>query len=505
MTGKRLGELLRGLDPLEVSGGGDVLIEGISNDSRRIRPGFLFVCIQGFKDDGHRYVPEALDRGAAALVVESPLSRPVSVPVIRVADARKALALLSARFYDHPSARLTLIGVTGTQGKTTTTYLVEAILREAGIRTGLIGTVVQRVGEREERSTLTTPESLEIQRLLDQSVRAGITHVVMEVSSHALALHRVAGCDFDIAVFTNVSSDHMDLHGTRRRYLDIKAALFGQLGADPTKCAIVNVDDRQSGRILDATRCRILTYGIHREAALTAGHITAGLRALDFVAYTSRGQTPIHMGLTGAFNVYNALAATGVGLCLDLDLETIKRGLEGVASVPGRFELIELGQDFLVIVDFAHTAAAMEQLLTTTRPFTQGRIITVFGCPGERDKTKRPVIGQVVSRLSDHAILTTDNPASEDPRQIAEQIKKGMRRARRGCTYEIILDRTEAIARAVGLARRGDAVILAGKGHEEYQIMKTGLVPFSDREVARDALQAEKKVAAQIGHSATER
>jgi UDP-N-acetylmuramoyl-L-alanyl-D-glutamate--2,6-diaminopimelate ligase len=505
MAEKTLGELLEGLAPLDASGGGAIPIQGISNDSRQIRPGFLFVCIRGFKDDGHRYVPEALERGAAALVVESPLSRPVGVPVIRVADGRKALALLSARFYDHPSARLTLIGVTGTQGKTTTTYLIEAILQEAGLRTGLIGTVVQRVGEREQRSSVTTPESLEIQRLLDQSVRAGITHVVMEVSSHALALHRVAECGFDIAVFTNVSSDHMDLHGTRQKYLDIKAGLFGQLGADPTKCAIVNVDDRHSGRILDATRCRILTYGIHREAALTAGHITADLRTLDFVAYTPRGQTPIHMGLTGAFNVYNALAAMGLGLCLDLNLETIKRGLEGVASVPGRFELIELGQDFLVIVDFAHTAAAMEQLLTTARSFTEGRIITVFGCPGERDKTKRPVIGQVVSRLSDHAILTTDNPASEDPRQIAEQISAGMRRVRRGCTVEIILDRAEAIARAVGLARRGDAVVLAGKGHEEYQIMQTGLVPFSDREVARGVLQAERKVTARTGHSAAGR
>ncbi len=495
MSGKTLGELVEGLAPFDASGGGSVLIQGLSNDSRRIQPGFLFVCIHGFKDDGHRYVPEALERGAAALVVDRPLSQPVSVPVIRVPHARKALALLSARFYDHPSAHLTLIGVTGTQGKTTTTYLIDAILREAGIRAGLIGTVVQRVGEWVERSTLTTPESLEIQRLLDQSIRAGITHVVMEVSSHALALHRVAACDFDIAVFTNVSSDHMDLHGTRRKYLDIKAGLFAQLGEDPAKCAIVNVDDRQSGRILEATRCRILTYGIQREAALMAGRITAGLRALDFVAYTPRGEMHIRMGLTGTINVYNALAAAGVGLCLDLDLETISRGLQGVASVPGRFELIEVGQDFLVIVDFAHTAAAMEQLLTTARSFTRGRIITVFGCPGERDRIKRPVIGQAVSRLSDHAILTTDNPASEDPRQIAEQIEAGMRRSRRGCSYEIILDRAEAIARAVSLARQGDAVILAGKGHEEYQIMKTGIVPFSDREVARSALQRGKKAA----------
>ena len=498
MEGKRLGDLLRDLESLEVANGGDVPIAGITNDSRRVRPGFLFVCVRGFKDDGHRYVPEALERGAAAVIVEHPLSRPVPVPVIRVPDARKALAWTSARFYDHPSTRLTLIAVTGTQGKTTTAYLIEGILRQAGIRTGLIGTVVQRVGEREERSLLTTPESLEIQHLLAESLRAGVTHVVMEVSSHALALHRVDGCDFDIAVFTNLTSDHLDLHRTRRRYLHTKAALFSQLGSDPAKCAVVNLDDPVSGQILEATRCRILTYSCRRDAAVTAGDVATGLRALDFRAYTPRGERPIRMRLTGGFNVSNALAALGVGLCLGFDLETIARGLESVASVPGRFELVEAGQDFLVIVDFAHTAAAMEHLLRTTRACAAGRLITVFGCPGERDKTKRPLIGQVVSRLSDHAILTTDNPASEDPLAIAREIEAGLRRARRPCAYEVILDRAEAIARAVSLARPGDAVILAGKGHEEYQIMKTGLVPFSDREVARTALALQKRMASAI-------
>jgi len=434
-------------------------------------------------------VPEALQRGAAALVVEQPLSQPVPVSVIRVADARKALALLSAHFYDHPSKRLTLIGVTGTQGKTITAYLTEAVLAEAGYKTGLIGIVVQRVGEHEARSLLTTPESLDLQRLLAEAVQVGVSHVVMEVSSHALALNRVSGCDFDMAVFTNLTSDHLDLHGTTQRYLEAKASLFAQLGRDLQKRAIVNLDDPHSGRILDSTQCPTHTYGVHRAAHLMASDIRAGLRTLSFLAHTPEGQVQVRTALTGAFNAYNALAALSVGLSLGIDLGPVAAGLERVKYVPGRFELVEAGQDFLVIVDFAHTAAAMEQLLTTTRTFTRARVITVFGCPGERDATKRPVIGQVVGRLSDYAIITTDNPASEDPLAIAGEIEAGLRRAERPCPYEIILDRAEAIARAVSLAGPGDAVVLAGKGHEEYQIMKTGLVPFSDRTVALEVLQ----------------
>lgn len=495
MGGKRLGELVRGLETVDVSGSNDADIKGISYDSRQVRLGFLFVCIRGFKDDGHRYIPEALHRGAAGLVVEEDPSPapPVAVPIIRVSDARKALATLSDRFYDHPSGRLVLIGVTGTQGKTTTTYLTDAILRAAGFRTGLIGTVVKRVGTREERSPLTTPESLDLQRLLNESVRTGTTHVVMEVSSHALALNRVTGCDFDIGVFTNLTSDHLDLHGTTQRYLEAKAALFAQLGSDSQKCAIVNLDDAHSGQILDATRCRTVTYGLHRAAHVMASDIKADLRSLSFLVVTPQGQTRIRMGLTGAFNVYNALAALSVGLCLGVDLETATEGLRSVTYVPGRFEVVEVGQDFLVIVDFAHTAAAMEQLLTTARSFTRERIITVFGCPGERDKTKRPIIGEVVAGLSDYAIVTTDNPASDDPLEIAREIEVGFRRTRHGCPYEITLDRAEAIARALDMARRGDAVILAGKGHEEYQIMKTGFVPFSDRDAALAALQAQTR------------
>jgi UDP-N-acetylmuramoyl-L-alanyl-D-glutamate--2,6-diaminopimelate ligase len=422
-------------------------------------------------------------------VVEQPLSQPVPVSVIRVADARKALALLSAHFYDHPSKRLTLIGVTGTQGKTITAYLTEAVLAEAGYKTGLIGIVVQRVGEHEARSLLTTPESLDLQRLLAEAVQVGVSHVVMEVSSHALALNRVSGCDFDMAVFTNLTSDHLDLHGTTQRYLEAKASLFAQLGRDLQKRAIVNLDDPHSGRILDSTQCPTHTYGVHRAAHLMASDIRAGLRTLSFLAHTPEGQVQVRTALTGAFNAYNALAALSVGLSLGIDLGPVAAGLERVKYVPGRFELVEAGQDFLVIVDFAHTAAAMEQLLTTTRTFTRARVITVFGCPGERDATKRPVIGQVVGRLSDYAIITTDNPASEDPLAIAGEIEAGLRRAERPCPYEIILDRAEAIARAVSLAGPGDAVVLAGKGHEEYQIMKTGLVPFSDRTVALEVLQ----------------
>ncbi len=481
---KTLRDLLQGIEPVGLSTGGDIPIYGVSYDSRQVRPGHLFVCIQGFSDDGHRYIPDALQRGAAALVVErAPIAR-VDVPIVRVADARKALALLADRFYDHPSSRLTLVGITGTQGKTTTAYLTEAVLRAAGLKTGLIGTVVKRVGSHEERSLLTTPESADVHRLLAESVRSGLTHVAMEVSSHALALNRVAGCDFTLAVFTNCTSDHLDLHGSVDKYLEAKIGLFAQLGLGAEKCAIVNVDDAAGRRVLAASRCRTLTYGIEREALLTASRITARLKALDFIAHTPQGQLPVHMRLTGRFNVYNALAAVGVGLSCGLDLKTIARGLESVTQVPGRFEVLDAGQDFLVIVDFAHTAAAMEQLLLTARALVRGRLIVVFGCPGARDKTKRPMIGATVARLSDYAIVTTDNPASENPGAIAREIEPGLRRTGGGCAYEIMLDRAEAIARALTLARPGDAVLLAGKGHEEYQIMASGLVPFSDRDVA---------------------
>ncbi|MCI0371254.1 MAG: UDP-N-acetylmuramoyl-L-alanyl-D-glutamate--2,6-diaminopimelate ligase [candidate division NC10 bacterium] len=480
--GKRLGELLVALEGASRVPDLDLLIRGIAYDSRRVRPGYLFVCIQGFREDGHRYAQDAVARGAVCLVAEKRVEVPPTVPVIRVGNARRALALLANEFYDRPSTQLTLIGVTGTQGKTTTVYLIESILREAGYPVGLIGTIVTRVGAREWKSTYTTPESLDLQESLRACLSAGLTHVVMEVSSHGLALERVAGCVFDVGVFTNLSSDHLDLHRTLERYLAAKATLFASLGTGKDRCAIINVDDRHSSLIQRAAACRRLTYGIQNPGDIMAREVRAGLRRLEFTLEAFRETHRVRMSLTGEVNVYNALAAAGACFGLGLDRATIVRGLERVEGVPGRFELVEAGQGYLVIIDFAHTERAVEQLLQTVRGLVRGRVITVFGCAGDRDQTKRPRIGELVARLSDYSIITADNPASEDPREIALQVDRGAREIdSAGQRHAIVLDRAEAITRAIATAKPGDAVIIAGKGHEEYQIMKDGFVPWSDR------------------------
>ena len=471
--------------------GGAVPVQGVAYDSRDVREGYCFVCILGFKDDGHRYIGDALRRGAVAVVVEKAVPVPGPLALAEVPDARHALALISSRFYRRPSERLTLIGITGTEGKTTTAYLVEAVLREAGIRVAMSGTIVSRIGEKETPSHYTTPESLDLQRFLADCVAEGATHVVMEVSSHALALKRVATCAFNLGVFTNLTSDHLDLHGRVEGYFAAKASLFSGLGASPEHRAIVNADDPAGERILAATACPATTFAIHREADLRARDLTAGLRQLRLTIESSRGTFPVTLSLTGWYNAYNALAATGVGLALGIDVETIKLGLERICGIPGRFELVEAGQAFLVVIDFAHTTAALEKLLRTTRSLVSGRLLTVFGCPGDRDRTKRAAMGEVAARLSEYTILTTDNPASEDPAEIARQIQEGVRRVDPSGNYHaIILDRAEAIAAACARARPGDAVLIAGKGHEPYQILARGRMPWSDREAALAALRA---------------
>jgi len=486
-----LENLLAGCPGVRIRRGGGVSVQGVAYDSRDVRDGYCFVCIQGFKDDGHRYVADALRRGAVAVVVEKAVPVAESLALAEVPDGRHALAFIASRFYRSPSDRLTLIGITGTQGKTTTAYLVEAVLREAGIRAAMSGTIVSRIGEKEAPSHFTTPESLDLQRFLADCVAEGVTHVVMEVSSHALALKRVATCAFNVGVFTNLTSDHLDLHGRVEKYLAAKASLFSSLGASPDHRAIVNADDPAAGRILAATACPSLTFAVNRGADLTARDLVAGLRRLRLTIESPHGSIPVTLALTGWYNAYNALAATGVALTLGVDPPTIKRGLEGVSDIPGRFEVVEAGQPFLVVIDFAHTTAALETLLRTARSLVSGRLLTVFGCPGDRDRTKRAAMGEVAARLSAYTILTTDNPASEDAADIAQQIQEGVQRVDpSGTSYAVILDRTEAIAVACARAQPGDAVIIAGKGHEPYQILAGGRVPWSDREAALAALSA---------------
>jgi UDP-N-acetylmuramoyl-L-alanyl-D-glutamate--2,6-diaminopimelate ligase len=485
--------LVEGLENLLLLSHQAPMVRGIAYHSQAVQPGDLFVCIKGGRDDGHLYAREAVSRGAVALVLERPLEGLDTVAQVCVTDSRRALAHLAARFYEHPSAKLRVIGVTGTEGKTTTAYLLDSILQAAGRRTGLFGTIVNRMGATVSASTLTTPESLDLQRLLWECLRAGVTDVVMEASSHALAQGRVAECEFDVAVFTNLHSDHMDFHGTSERYFQAKAKLFRGLGRGQAKAGrglgVLNADDPSSDRMAGVCRQPTLNFGFESPADVSGRIIQADLGRTVFVAETPGGPLRAAVPLTGAFNASNALAATSAAIALGVELKTIVTGLESLRGVPGRFELVPNDRGLLIVVDFAHTLAAFEEVLPTLQRFTSGRLITVFGCAGDRDRTHRAAIGRLVTRLSDFTIVTTDNPASEDPENIAREVLAGtMEVDLSGEGHRVILDRRTAVEEAISLAREGDAVLLAGKGHEEYQIMKGKRIPYSDRQIVEEIL-----------------
>ncbi|HHW55738.1 MAG: UDP-N-acetylmuramoyl-L-alanyl-D-glutamate--2,6-diaminopimelate ligase [Bacillota bacterium] len=489
-----LGKLLAGLEVQGVSGSTDTTITGITYDSRRAKPGNLFVCIEGFRQDGHDFIPEAIEKGCTAVVVQKDVPVPEGVTLVRVPDTRLALAHLAAAFYHHPSRKLRLIGVTGTNGKTTTTHLIAAILREAGYKIGLIGTIHNRIGEETFPVERTTPEALDLQELFFRMVEAGVDYCVMEVSSHALSLQRVAYSEFDLGVFTNISQDHLDFHQTLDDYLAAKEKLFTQLGQPGakrgTKAAVINVDDPRGREV--AGRCPVpcLGFGLGEEADLRAVDVEMGLQGVKFTARGQGKELHLNLKLTGIFSVYNALAAIGVGLTEGIEPEVIARALARVPGVPGRFESIDEGQDFSVIVDYAHTPDSLENVLKAAAEFVKGRRIVVFGCGGDRDRTKRPIMGRIAAENADHVIITSDNPRSEDPLAIIADIEPGVKAGGKGAAvYEVIPDRKEAIAAAIAMARKGDMVILAGKGHETYQIIGDKTLPFDDREVAREALR----------------
>ncbi len=483
--------LLSGLEILACGGPTDVAVQEIIYDSRQAVPGSLFVAIKGLSTDGHLYIRDAAARGAVAVVMEREAETPSGMAWVRVPDSRRALSHLAAAFYGHPARRLKLVGVTGTNGKTTTTHLLAAMYRAAGQRVGLIGTVENRIGERVLPVTHTTPESLDLQRLLAEMLEAGVTTVVMEVSSHALKLHRVADCEFDRAVFTNLTQDHLDFHGTLEDYLEAKESLFrglaGGVKAGP-KYAIINGDDARAGRIVAASTGINVTYGFASEADVRAEAVELGPRGSSFVVEGLGARFPLRLRLPGRFNVANALAACTVGLVEGLPVEVITEGLESVRGVPGRFEPVDCGQDFTVVVDYAHTPDGLEQVLRAARPLTAGRLMVVFGCGGDRDRTKRPRMGEVAARLADFTVLTSDNPRSEEPLSIIEEIEAGYRVVRRH-GYVVEPDRRAAIRRALEEARSGDMVVIAGKGHETYQIVGQTRIPFDDREVAAATLK----------------
>ena len=471
--------------PGAVPHGPDATITGITRDSRAVGAGSAFVAIRGVKEDGNTYVDAALRKGAAAVLSELP-PRP-GTPWLQVPDARRALAVAAAAFYGDPAQSLSLVGVTGTNGKTTTAFLIDAILRESGLTVGLLGTVENRIGVQVTEAVRTTPESSDLQRLFRQMMDAGCSHGVLEVTSHALALQRVHGCPFRIAVFTNLTRDHLDFHGDMESYFAAKRILFDELLRRDGH-AVVNAEDDWGRKLAGSLPGRaVLTFGLKAPADVMAEDLDLSLSGTRFTARTPAGAIPITSPLLGLFNVRNMLAAVASSVALGIDGSVVSAALARFRGVPGRLERVDAGQDFTVVVDYAHTDDALKNLLDTVRALKPRRVITVFGCGGDRDRTKRPLMGAVASRLSDVVFVTSDNPRSEPPESILEEIQRGMNGGR-GAERHLVVDRREAIARALELAQSGDVVVIAGKGHEAYQVVRDKQLPFDDRLVARDLL-----------------
>jgi UDP-N-acetylmuramoyl-L-alanyl-D-glutamate--2,6-diaminopimelate ligase len=467
----------------------DLLIRQIANDSRKVQAGALFVAIRGVSTDGNLFAPTASARGAVAVMSENatPADWPGEIPWVRVSEGRIALATAAANFYGKPAAALKLVGVTGTNGKTTTTSLIDSILQASGAKTGLFGTIVYHTPLGNYPAPNTTPESLELQSFLAEVRNAGGTYATMEASSHALAMDRLWGCHFAVAVFTNLTRDHIDYHKTFENYFAAKSRLFEGTGAGAPDVSVVNTDD-EWGKKLAGKGNKSLTYGLQNDSDLKARKFQLSFKGLNFTAQTPCGAIPVESALVGRINVYNILAAIGAGIALGLSNEVIETGIRNLRAVAGRFERVDLGQPFLVVVDYAHTDDALENLIRTARELNaKGRIITVFGCGGSRDRTKRPIMGEISGRTSDLSILTSDNPRHEEPLKIISDIVVGMQKS--GGKYMIEPDRAKAIHLAIEEARAGDMVLLAGKGHEDYQIFADHTIHFDDREVAAKALR----------------
>ena len=482
------------LGVLERSGNQQVAITGLTDDSRQVAVGSLFVAVQGERVDGHDFVDRVLTAGAAALVVGRAVAAG-STPTIRVQDSRAALGVIGSRFYGDPSSALRMIGVTGTNGKTTTTYVVKTMLEAAKRQVGLIGTVAYLVGKESFPASHTTPGALDLQKLFARMVEKRLDTVVMEVSSHALALDRTAGSEFDVAVFTNLTQDHLDFHVDMERYFQAKLKLFVELGRSGArkerKRAIINGDDPWSRRMREACTVPVWTYGLGEQADLRAEDVRLSAAGTDFTLRSPAGTCTIQSRLVGEHNVYNLLAAIGVALHEGLTLDQVRVAVGAVSNVPGRFERVEAGQDFTVVVDYAHTEDALVRLLTAATALRTGRIITVFGCGGDRDRTKRPKMGRAAVQYSDVVILTSDNPRTEDPAAILREVEAGVKDAlanRGHVRHQMLADRRAAIQAAIREAKAGDMVLIAGKGHEDYQIVGTTKHHFDDREVAREMI-----------------
>ena len=470
--------LLENLTNVEISGDTNREINKIEYDSKKIEKNDIFVAINGFKDNGKNYIDDAINNGACAIVCQDEIEKKEGITYIKVEDARIALAVMSATYYGNPARKLKIIGVTGTKGKTTTTYMIRDIMLASGKKIGMIGTICNTYGDIKEESIRTSPESLDLQALLARMVEAGMEYVVMEVSSHALALNRVYGIKFIVGVFTNLSEDHLDFHKTMENYLEAKAKLF-----EMSDFAIVNGDDIYAPRLLKMIKCKKATYGLDNAVDLTATDIRVNPSYVEFKMYVNKMLETIKINIPGRFTVYNALAAIGVCSLFGAQMDAICGAL-GALRVPGRNEVIDLNKTFTVIVDYAHTPASLEAILSSAKRYTKGRVICVFGCGGNRDKEKRAMMGEISGRLADFTVITTDNPRDENPGKIIEDIETGIKQTRG--LYKAIENRRQAIKFAMRIAWKSDVIIIAGKGHETYQEVENGKkLYFDDKEIVK--------------------
>ena len=491
---KTLKDIISTLDVQQVEGNQNVSIQDITADSRAVKLNSLFIALDGATVDGHNYIDKAVAAGAVAVIVSKPVTVPDDVCVITVSDTRQAMMVCVPYFFDYPANRMRMVGVTGTNGKTTTTHMIRHILKAQGHKVGVIGTVHIMIGDTSYPIHNTTPDVVDLQHILHQMVQENVEYCVMEVSSHALALGRVSGVEFDTAVFTNLTQDHLDFHKTFENYLAAKCKLFEQVSAPnqvkDNKGAVINIDDSYGHRVMEKTTAPTITYSTLGKGTLNASDVHMSTKNSQYTVNYKGESYPVSMNTTGLFNVYNTLAAIGACLQEGISMEAIDTALKTFSSVPGRFELIEEGQDFAVVVDYAHTPDGLQNILETAKAIKENRIIIVFGCGGDRDATKRPIMGRIAAEYGDKIYVTSDNPRTEDPVQIVKDVEVGVKEALRdGTSYEVIVDRREAINHAIHDAKAGDIVIIAGKGHENYQILKNETIHFDDREEARKALK----------------
>lgn len=479
----KLNELLENISAIEITGDTAMKISGIVYDSRRAVPGALFVALHGEHTDGSKYIEDAVHRGAVAVVSQTPCAFGGSVPCIQVADARQALARLAAAFYGHPAGRLCTVGITGTNGKTTISFMLREIFKAAGRKPGLLGTVRYEIGDRVIPAARTTPESADLQAMFSQMERAGCDSAIMEVSSHALAQYRVADILYDAAIFTNLTQDHLDYHGTLEEYFNVKSRLFNQV----RRFAVINGDDPWGKRLMQSKKflAGLTSYGFEEGAQVRGLNPVSDTNGSRMHVQSPWGEADISLRLIGRFNLSNALAAFAAAAALGIPVDVIVKALAEMPCVPGRLEAVENSRGKRVFVDYAHTDDALLNVLQTLRDITPGKLVVVFGCGGNRDKGKRPLMGKVAARLADFSIITNDNPRNEIPEKIAADIAAGFDSERK---YEIVLDRKAAIARGIELIGRKDVLLVAGKGHEAYQEFNGAIFPFDDREAVREAL-----------------